>query len=220
MLIHAIPSFYQVFIRTKSTVLSSVLKRAIQPPVEQDALAAVESSRLVLPKPDEVRTSVQKYKQRREMKHLTAFIKLSLSLPMCVDLGRKHKLIEWFTHDLYCSTLSVHLSTRQRNATESLPISTDETIRIHRALYRFELYRDLFKEENQGQLDTYEARKRLLKVWPPWEVEELSCIHNYLSRRGSDVLDEVAEYDVETGDFNHNVGKDCKLPRSIHRQCA
>ena len=51
----------------------------------------------------------------------------------------------------------------------------------------------------------------LLALWPAWEVEELNCIHNYLSRRLSDVIDEVAEHDVKMGESYGNVAFDRML---------
>ena len=125
-----------------------------------------------------------------------------------MDLARNHKLVEWFTHDLCTTIFSNHPFTHQQDGTKPLPVSTEETVRIHRALYRFELYCDLFRPTTQSRLDPDEACERLLNLWPAWEVEELGCINNYLSRRLSEVIDEVAEHDVELGDFYGNVAFD------------
>lgn len=210
-LIHAIPSFYHVLVHAKLTVLSSILKTAIQLPVVSDALTVLESSKLSNATSEEVRTILQNYKHGLENEHTTVLIEPSSSLATCVDIVRKHRLIEWFRQDLCRSNLPTPPLTNPQEPTDPLPVSTEENTRIYRALYRFELYCNLFRDANLYRLNTYEARTRLLKLWPSWEVEELSCIHNYLSRRLSEVLDEVAEHDVETGGFYHNVGKDRAL---------
>lgn len=211
-LIHSIPSFFNVFITAKGSILRSVLRRAIQPSVTQDALTVVYSSKLTVPDPDEVRQFLKEYKYRLKTMESAAFPEPSTSLSVHMDLARTHKLVEWFTYDLCSSILSNDPFIHQQGETKHLPISTDETIRIHRALYRFELYCDLFRPTIPSRLGSDEACERLLNLWPAWEVEELSCIHNYLSRRLSDVIDEVAEHDVELGDFYGNVANDrmCK----------
>lgn len=218
-LIHSIPSFFNVFINAKGTILHSVLRRAIQPLVTQDALTVVASSKLTVPGPDEVRQFLEEYKHRLKIKNLTALTEPSSPLSLHIDLAQKHKLVEWFTNDLCGSILSTHPFDHQQNEIKPLPVSTDETVRIHRALYRFELYCDLFRPTIPSRLGSDEARERLLDLWPAWEVEELSCIHKYLSRRLSDVIDEVAEHDVELGDFYGNVAYDRMCQQHLISDC-
>lgn len=206
-LIHSIPSFFNVFTKAKTTILRSVLRRAIQPLVTQDALTVLDSSKLTVSGTEEVRRFLESYKYRLKIKDPLTLTESLSPLSTHMDLSRKHKLVEWFTHDLCTTILSSPPFTRQ-GETKSLPVSTEETVRIHRALYRFELYCDLFRPTIPSRLGPDEAREQLLDLWPAWEVEELSCIHTYLSRRLSDVVDEVAEHDVELGDFYGNIAFD------------
>ena len=68
-LIHSIPSFFNIFIKAKGAILCSVLRRAIQPFVAADALTVLESSKLTVPSPDEVRKFLEDYRHRPKAKN-------------------------------------------------------------------------------------------------------------------------------------------------------
>ena len=70
---------------------------------------------------------------------------------------------------------------KQLRKTTSKPLSTNETTRIRRALYRYELYCNMFGPQNY-MLHEHEVMV-FLRLFPPWEVEEIGCIHTYLQNR-------------------------------------
>lgn len=112
-LVHSIPSFFNVFSKAKKTILRSVLRRAIQPFVTQDALTVVYSSKLTGPGSDEVRQFLKDYARRLQTKDPAAFTEPSSPLSLHMDRAREHKLVEWFTNDL-CSTILRSLTDKTR----------------------------------------------------------------------------------------------------------
>jgi len=67
------------------------------------------------------------------------------------------------------------------------PLSHTEAVRIQRALYRYELFCSVFPPNPMRDhrflsdpLDAQEKAHYLLSLYQPWEVEEMTCVHDYL----------------------------------------
>jgi hypothetical protein len=66
-------------------------------------------------------------------------------------------------------------------------LSDNERRRIYRALYRFELFRDLFPRENSADttpddmepFDPMDISHLYLSLFHPWEAEEIACIREF-----------------------------------------
>jgi hypothetical protein len=103
-----------------------------------------------------------------------------------------------FTEKLFKSAMrEVHK--RGWSGTEKLKfrrLSQNETIRIQRALYRFELFNSFMRLDMMGlaQLLATAYWKENVSVW---DMEEIACIHQLLSQRLS-VLDDTIEKIVES----------------------
>lgn len=77
-------------------------------------------------------------------------------------------------------------------------LSGNEKRRIYRALYRFELFRALFAEprdirispEARGCFDAIDQSLLFLSIFKTWEVEELACVRDYITRRHTDFFRE------------------------------
>lgn len=63
-------------------------------------------------------------------------------------------------------------------------VTRQEACRIHRALYRFEIYRNLFcQSPAKVQSSVYgEQNELFFSHFAPWENEQLGCIHDFLAR--------------------------------------
>ncbi len=214
-LIYASPSFYYVYTGVRKSVLSTVMLREIHPDVIPDALAVHESSEMDRQGPDQVNNTLARYKTDRHPKPAKL-----LPVPLSIELLAFHKkYIEFFAKDFISSILSVHPISRKPE-TIYRPLSSAETRRIHRSFYRFELYCILFKQR-ETQDGVIQDRERLgsqaqsdmfLSLYPPWEVEELCCVHDYIYRRLSAPFDEVAQHDVEMGELGLNSRICGKIP--------
>lgn len=95
---------------------------------------------------------------------------------------------------LYCSTT---MDVKLRESLASAAPSREETGRIARAFYRFELYRKLYGCFH-FHFDAFLASSFLFFLrFAPWENAQLSCIHDYL-------ISEVLPGKPEAGWNKHN----------------
>lgn len=106
-----------------------------------------------------------------------------VDLSFASALSRTHSIIEYFTRDFLRDTLPLvrrHLGLPRRDHTSA---SADEIYRIHRAMYRFQLYCNLFRSPyTRGQ--RHREFSAILSVrffgsFSPWVNEQLACIHDY-----------------------------------------
>jgi len=110
----------------------------------------------------------------------------SIDLRLAAALSRTHATVEFFTNDFLRDTLPLvrqELGLRRRNLTAA---TKTEVFRIHRAIYRFQLYCDLVRHPFTRE----EERDHL---WPilfsnyfsnfsPWVNEQLASVCEYFDR--------------------------------------
>lgn len=124
-----------------------------------------------------------------------------LSLHTSIRLIRFHKkVIRYFASDFSSSILVVHPMSKESMPCYS-PLSFTETRRIHRAFYRVELYYKLFGGSQWQSAEWFGFRTPTIKflgLFPPWELEELRCVHDFLHRRLLASYIAVAEHDART----------------------
>ncbi|KAI4593722.1 hypothetical protein KJ359_009001 [Pestalotiopsis sp. 9143b] len=69
----------------------------------------------------------------------------------------------------------------------SIALSPTESTRMQRAFFRFDIYRSCFQpewEDSDGRSPIFSASEQcrlFLRALPEWEVEELCCVHQYLT---------------------------------------
>ena len=179
-LINTCHSMNDAFRTSRKLILASVLRRAMDPRVLCDALALHHAASL----------------NTREFYTLKAFLR-RWSIPCAPpppdtvvfnSLARRQSLIEWFLRDLCAELVKRNVYKRPPGATPH-DLRPLEIIRIHRAFYHFDLFAILFAEnvypnvDYDDSFDMEEIREIYISRMPPWEVEELTCIHAYLHER-------------------------------------
>ena len=204
-LVQASPSFYEVYKEMRSSVLNAVVARDIHPDILVDALAVVHASRITPRTSDQVRSFLRYYSTNRHKEPVKW-----LPNPLLVKLGSFHqRYVEAFAKEFVSWNLEVHPVSQEPQAAYRSP-SLLETRRIHRSIYRFELYCILFGQKRDVQheddmlyrwyrLDSFYQKELFLMLYPPWEVEELYCIHDYHYWRLSVPFGEVARHDLRMG---------------------
>lgn len=104
-----------------------------------------------------------------------------------VRLGCVHDIIRTLTADPMCHAWSLLPQS-------DLKLSPTEYFRVCRAFYRVELLFDLFRSDPETASAGIEKRL-FLSRHPPWENEQLGCVHDFLEKKLSDgrhVLDSKA----------------------------
>ncbi|MCJ1244087.1 hypothetical protein MMC30_001285 [Trapelia coarctata] len=207
-------SLYSVFSAAKSSILSSVLERSIPIDILTDALAVHSSS--LLPVHDDKLT--KDFVASRWLGNSSPTYPPSQSAGFGCLAHFQH-IIDWFTNDI-CKTFARN---EPSLGVGSFPVSFEERVRISRAFYRIEIYCNLFKDTRVADdmtvyYTTDDQFELFLSHIPPWEVEEVACVHEYLHNKLS-VLDEaVREYEKNKNmdwGFWADIRKDRLRPNSM-----
>ncbi len=223
-LICASPSYYRSFHSQYHSILSDILLRDIHPDVLFDALAIKDAPDLSRNFPDYVRGLkgfVEQYKTRKASQGMVI---QPLEPSVKETLWAFHQSVLDVTKDFCDYTLSTHPVTG--HALSSSPsLSPNEVLRIHRALYRYELFAVLFREpdfyhEEQaerhrhrnpdnarlilqwnsiGSLDSRDKAFLFLPIFNAWEVEEIACVRDYIMHRYDELF---AENELDLDDVD------------------
>lgn len=104
------------------------------------------------------------------------------------------------TKDFCDYALSTHPVTGQ-SLYQSTLLSPHEIRRIHRAFYRYELFTVFFHEEDfdldgarfaseRDSIGSLDKSFLFLALFNVWEVEELACVRDYITRRYAELCEE------------------------------
>lgn len=214
-LISASPSYLRAYESQRHSILSSILLRDIHPDVLFDALAIIDALKLPRNYDDyvpQLKAFVEQYKITRTSLHVA----LEALEPSTKEtLWEFHQSVIDVTKDFCDHTLSTHPVTRH-GLSDHRSLSPHEVRRIHRAFYRYELFTVLFREpdfylEEQNErrrnrnpdrvrlalqrnsirsLDTQDKSFLFLALFKAWEVEEIACVRDYITRRYDELYKE------------------------------
>ncbi|MCJ1356709.1 MAG: hypothetical protein MMC33_006704 [Icmadophila ericetorum] len=125
------------------------------------------------------------------------------TLSRAIFIARLHEDISFFTVD-FATTALDNLKNGLPADLMLAPLCSSETHRIMRTLYIFELYRCLFRHHKfitpgHARFSALEQRLLFFERFPPWQLEQLACIHDYLLRYISPAVEDVARHDIVWG---------------------
>ena len=200
-------SFYYTFLDAQSLILTRILQNEISTGLLQGAFAAYKASKIPLWTKQAIQDFLDEY-FGRSLLHTNQNWNLSEAL----RLSNVHSCVEFFAAQFASFALSKNPTTRGSNAA---PYSA-EMARIKRNLYRFELYCNLFRKPSSDRLrrdarnclirpspfGTQEQRDIFFDKFPPWENEQLGCIHDYLIEEITTPFTDVAKHDVDFGELS------------------
>ncbi|KAK2882611.1 hypothetical protein FQN49_000183 [Arthroderma sp. PD_2] len=183
-------------------IIKRILRSIIPDDVFPEALAVFKSRKLLTTDVDIVQRQSDQYFQSLKGIQLPDF-----SLSEAAALEDFHRLVLRFSASFASNALSKHPVTGAAEE-KPLPLSRRESYRIQRALYRFELYWNLFKGMEQAWPPRrvnapapsvkYQS-ECFFDRFAPWENEQLACIHDFLLRVIDESYNDVAAHDVEWG---------------------
>lgn len=168
------PSLYNAFMQYESLITTRVLRRQMPHEVLPEAIAAWKSSRVQPANREIVHDFVEEHFRVRRSRPKP------LSLFEAIGVVKLHSCVEHFTDDF--ATLMFEESSRfsQIGSPPAWPLSRHEVMRIQRALYRFEVYGNLFRD---GELFKWQEQRDLFfSKFSYWENEQLGCVRDYLYR--------------------------------------
>ncbi|KAJ4424636.1 hypothetical protein N0V82_000768 [Gnomoniopsis sp. IMI 355080] len=193
-LVHASPQMHRVYTVDRLPILRNWLIQRLG--VLADAYAAYFSGTLSFQQSrDEpmLWDFLSNYEQRRAD---PADLAGQLSLDDIVGMVCFHNsYIEPLTERYAASALASMPSLAEASPTAQ-PLSTTEMRRIQRAMYRLQVFGNAcgFKGEGSSsrRIQTDVERLRVLSMFPPWEAEEILCIHEFAKEKYSSVFQLVA----------------------------
>jgi hypothetical protein len=164
------PSLYLAFRDAETIITTHVLSNQVGYSVLPEAVAALQSSRLHLPTEQRVQDFVAKYLHQR------CLSPKSWTLRDALPVGKLHLCLSNFAMR-FADTCLTRKLLRSATPTES------ERNRIERALYRFEIFCNLFRKP--GVVSDEHQRDLFFSNFSPWENEQLACIHDFLVQQVS-----------------------------------
>ncbi|KAI7775674.1 hypothetical protein LA080_006457 [Diaporthe eres] len=209
-LVHASPQLHRVYVENCAPILRSVLAQALDG-MHVDALGAYHSGKEFFQRVREeslLWTFVEEY----ESKYTTTATDwmAALSLEDIVHLHHFHtSVIEPLT-DRYANWALASLPIPSTNEkTRKQPLSNTERCRIHRAMYRLQVFCNVCWSLREGHssheiLEKNIAHLRVLCIFPAWEIEEILCFHRFAEDVHSNVFFQVAwDVNPENPKYRH-----------------
>jgi hypothetical protein len=165
------PSLYHAFVSAERILTCKVLQRQIPRDVLPEAVAALQSAS-VNPWPRlETQNFMSKYFFTRRRPRPKWNLSQALSMVTLYD----H--VKFFAKQFSYDALN---SSQLENSI--YPPSRAEIARIERALYRFQIYCNLFPGLKRPLFDASFQKSVFFNKFSPWENEQVAAIHDYLHR--------------------------------------
>jgi hypothetical protein len=175
-------SLYNAVKSTERYFVRPFLSKELEFDVLPEAAAVIASSRIKSRTKPQMVTCAANHLRCRS----TWNKKFDFTLADALYMSKLHKKIQYFTKNFFLTAFQdlCWEETHNHEVPEShpAPLTRNETARIMRAFYRFEVYCNLFRYEQKQQNYTAEEQQELFFSWfSPWENEQLACVETYFS---------------------------------------
>ncbi|EPE25355.1 hypothetical protein GLAREA_01267 [Glarea lozoyensis ATCC 20868] len=113
--------------------------------------------------------------------------KFYFTLADALYISKLHKQIQSFTNQFFVVAFM-----DDHEILDPAPLSRNETARIMRAFYRFEIYCNLFRYKQEQQNYTAKEQQELFFSWfSPWDNEQLACVEMFFSLTHGNFLADI-----------------------------
>ena len=193
------PYIYRAFQSAKDSILWNVEQRSLATSVLTDALTAVKLQNMkcgfneVWSKYEEIRAVTKEKLSNNDIAN-TGPQKWITSTDL-ITLCRVQSAVNYFIDD-FCSRKIPTLHHASTGA--AMPISELERARLQRAFYRYDICHTMTNYPGRFHEDWPYQTKRcqlepVLAQYTPWEVEEITCVQQYLHEQIQDIFDVLGE---------------------------
>lgn len=169
------PPFYHALIDAERLITTRVLKNQFKVDVLPEAIAALKSSQS------------QPWTRQRVCDFVDEHLQCRMAPPDSWTLSEALRLstlyccVQYFTGKFVGEMFNASSAFAYIDAPPAWwPLSPNETNRVQRAFYRFEIYCNLFR--GSQRFDVREQRDLFFFKFSHWENEQLACLHDYLFR--------------------------------------
>lgn len=176
--------FYSSF-KEHPDVKYEVLRRQVTSDLLPYAVAVMEASRLPHPLTGASIQGILDALYNEPAKLVTQL--RTVPLPVLLKMGQTHDVIQSLAADFATDAWTL-LSQTDPGVSGNLVLSPKESFRFRRAFYRVELFFNLYRSRGVGLSDSFSDSdyRRFLSKHPPWENEQLGCVHDYLEKKFSE----------------------------------
>ncbi|KAH8648449.1 hypothetical protein BX600DRAFT_475279 [Xylariales sp. PMI_506] len=185
--------------RESPGIAVGIIQQQVGQPLLPYVVAAVESSHIQIREAttDSVRGLLDIIHAKPT--ELTGLVR-SFSLPRLQQMGYTHNLITRFANDFAADAWSLFCQQASYSSSD-VSLSAAELFRFCRALYRVDIFLALSRTDNPGAFAEcqYEC---FFSQLPPWEIEQLGCVYDFLERSFSSAVFEVLAHDIDFGEFS------------------
>ena len=193
-IVHASPTCHRAYVTRRQSILAKVVSRDIGPDTVLEAQAVCMALKTDKKDGSEIRNYLKWY--RNSLRNPASISIESFPLTIITLLPQIQCAVRFAMKDFCQAALLRHPLSNEREEHIS-PLSTNETRRISRAFYRFELFCTIFSEAKFGvepDLDCMDKCHLFLDNFSAWEREEIACIRDYIINRYAQLL---ARYKME-----------------------
>ena len=184
-------TLHRAFQNAERLVTERVLSNQMGSGLLREAFVVLESSRL---KDSWSRKAVEDFLQRQKLiiTDQTTLPRRPWTLSRGIYVDRLYQHVRYFAADFASSALRAMfpLSRSANNGSTLTPQpSASEIHRMERTFFLFELYCNLFRKYttvSEKRFTPKEQMELFLEQFPPWEVEQLVCVRDYLLRSIAD----------------------------------
>ena len=188
-IVHASPPYHRAYATKRRSILAKAISRDVGPDTLLEAQAVCTALKTNKRDGFEIRGFLKWY--RNSLSNPASISIESFPLPHIAMLSQIQWAVRFAIKDFCQATLSRHPLSNEKEENVS-PLSTNETRRISRALYRFELFCTIFSEAEgfgmEPDLDCMDKCHLFLDNFPAWEREEIACIRDYIIDRYAQLL--------------------------------
>lgn len=182
-IVHASPSYHRAYLNGRQSILAKVVSRDIGPDTLFEAHAVAMALAIDNKDGSEIRKFLEDYESTRTEPASVSIERLPFK--RIAILSRLQYAVRFASKDFCQATLSRHPLSSEKEE-DIPPLSTNEARRISRAFYRFEIFCRIFSQPGfrvKRKLDCMDMCHLFLNQFPPWEVEEIACIRDYMIGR-------------------------------------
>lgn len=113
-----------------------------------------------------------------------------ITLSVASEISKAHLVVEHFTQDAIQEMSSHSQQWLGTGCSTHKQATSDETFRVQRALYIFQVYCTLFFRKSEDFAPDEQRERQLSSImdhhffdhFSPWVTEQLACVHDYLER--------------------------------------
>jgi hypothetical protein len=240
-LVQASPSFKKLFDSKPKYFLRTLLSRTMHQDLEAEALSALQSSMMLHTGDVRMVKTIQflkeKYPKEPVEAKIVPLIPKNIDIAALMSIYNLHATVQFLTAD-FCAYIQENQAIHHHKYPQmrfSTPLSESETLRIHRALYRVQIFGNLYREkrfqspwiqeERRDFCHKIERRNEWMNDYDcprsdqgaedpnpftdsfnAWENEEIACIRDYMHDRLAKCFAKVAD------DYAEVVNEKNKLP--------